>query len=143
LRYAFIQSHRTTWPIHVMSDVLEVARSGYYVWSKRGASPASQRRLSLTQAIRKIHDSRRGVYGSPRMHQELLAEGHRCCENLVAKLMRAEGIRAKTKRKFKATTNSNHRLPVAENVLNREFSRPTGRNQVWLGDITYIDAAKH
>ena len=76
-------------------------------------------------------------YGSPRMHRELVARGENCSENTVAKLMRDHGMRSASSRKFRVTTDSNHSLPVAENVLNREFSQESP-DRVWLADITYI-----
>ena len=76
-------------------------------------------------------------YGSPRMHQELVSHGHDVCENTVAKLMRDHGIRAARSRKFRVATDSRHSLPVAENVLNREFEQASP-DRVWLADMTYI-----
>jgi len=76
-------------------------------------------------------------YGSPRLHAELLARGQTCCENTVAKLMRVHGIAAKTARKFRSTTDSNHDRPVVANVLDRQFE-PMAANQSWTADITYI-----
>ena len=121
-----------------MCEAFAVSRSGYYSWKKRPASATAQRAESLTAEIEEIHLKRKEVYGSPRVHQELLDRGHACCVNTVAKLMRNAGVRAKTKKKFKATTNSNHDRPVAANVLNRKFDSPTKPNEVWLSDITYI-----
>jgi putative transposase len=76
-------------------------------------------------------------YGSPRMAAELKARGHECSENTVAKLMSAHGIKARVPRRFVRTTDSNHRLPVAANLLDRDFD-PERPNQVWAADITYI-----
>src|SRR4029077_15135477 len=76
-------------------------------------------------------------YGSPRVHAELVAKGVPCCGNTVAKLMRDNDIRAKTARKFRNTTDSNHSLPVADNLLPREFDAQ-GPNERWVTDITYI-----
>lgn len=75
-------------------------------------------------------------YGSPHVHTELVAKGHGCCVDFVAEVMRAAGIAAKTKRKFRPTTDSNHGLPVAENVLNRDFD-PEEPNAFWVADVTY------
>jgi transposase InsO family protein len=87
--------------------------------------------------IEAIHQEFKQRYGSPRIHEELQARGQRCCVNTVAKLMRQQGIAAKTKRKFRCTTDSNHDLPVADNILDRQFE-PVAVNQVWVADITYI-----
>ena len=87
--------------------------------------------------IKEIHQESKGEYGSPKIHQELRRRGTRCGQNRVARLMRKDGLKAKTIRKFKATTNSNHSLPVAENLLNRDFM-PAEPNKAWVADITYI-----
>ena len=87
--------------------------------------------------IEAIHQEFKQRYGSPRIHEELQARGQRCCVNTVAKLMRQHGIAAKTKRKFRCTTDSNHDHPVADNLLDRQFE-PTTANQVWVADITYV-----
>jgi transposase InsO family protein len=98
------------------------------------------RRGELVAAIEVIHAEVRGRYGSPRMTAELNARGHACSENTVAKLMRQHGIRAKAPRRFARTTDSRHGLPVADNVLDREFD-PAEPNAAWGCDITYIPTA--
>ena len=120
-----------------MCEVLEVSRSGYYAWRTRGPSRRSQQRELLLAEIGEIHLKTRKVYGSPRIHEELKDRGRRCNVKTVAGIMREHGIRAKTAKKFKVTTDSNHRRPVAENVLNRDFEVQQA-NQVWLADITYV-----
>ena len=112
-------------------------RAGYYAWRARTPSAAAVRRAALTAEAQQIHAQVKGRYGSPRIHAELVARGHACCVNFVAELMRAAGIVAKTKRKFKQTTDSNHARPVAENILDREFD-PEEPNASWVADITYI-----
>ena len=84
-------------------------------------SPRAQRREALVDAIKAIHAEVKARYGSPRIHAELVARGQACCVNTVARLMREHGIAAKTKRKFRCTTDSNHDRPVAENVVDRQF----------------------
>lgn len=137
MRFAFIYKHRQRWPVGLMCHLLAVSRSGYYAWVKQPESPQSLRRRRLTKMIQIVHAESDATYGSPRMHRDLLAGGQPCSVNLVAKLMRVAGIAAKTRRKFKLTTDSRHDLPVAENVLDRHFQaeRP---NQAWVSDITYI-----
>jgi putative transposase len=120
-----------------MCRVLGVSRSGYYAWKKRPPSAAEQRRDDLTEQVEQIHREVKGRYGSPRMHAELVARGRPCCVNFVAKLMRRAGITATVPRRFVRTTDSNHPLPVADNVLDRRF-RVSEPNAVWLADITYI-----
>jgi transposase InsO family protein len=120
-----------------MCRVLGVSRSGYYAWRERTPSAAEARRTELTEEIATIHAEVKGRYGSPRIHAELVDRGHECCVNFVAKLMREAGIAAKTKRKFRQTTDSNHSMPVAENVLDRQFD-PEEPNASWVADVTYI-----
>ena len=99
--------------------------------------PDRSGRQELVGAIEEIHAEVKHRYGSPRMAVELTARGHACSENTVAELMREHGIRAKAPRRFVRTTDSNHRLPVAANVLDRGFD-PEGPNERWCADITYI-----
>jgi transposase InsO family protein len=120
-----------------MCRVLGVSRSGFYAWRSRDASAADARREELTEEVKAIHAQVKARYGSPRIHAELVANGHVCCANFVAKVMREAGIAAKTTRKFKQTTDSNHGLPVAEKVLDRAFD-PGQPNTRWCADITYI-----
>ena len=121
----------------VVCRVLGVSRSGFYAWRGRSPSAAEHRREELTERVREIHAEVRQRYGSPRMHAELVARGHTCCVNWVARLMQRAGISAKGKRRFVRTTDSNHSLPVADNVLDRQFD-PTEPNATWVADITYI-----
>ena len=120
-----------------MCRVLQVSRSGYYAWKSRPESQQALRRKRFTRMIQVVHAESRRVYGSPRIHCDLLALGYRCSVNFVAQLMRIAGIAAKTKRKFKCTTDSRHTLPVAPNLLERNFS-PDKPNQTWVSDITYV-----
>ena len=120
-----------------MCDALEVSASGYYAWVDRDESPTAVARLALAETIAGVHAEVRGRYGSPRMTAELNARGHACSENTVARVMREHGIRANGPRRRVRTTDSNHRLPVAENRLARQFD-PTEPNRAWSADITYI-----
>lgn len=137
MRYDFIEAHRGRWPVRLMCRVLRVSPGGYYDWRRRPQSHRAARQDALVVAIQAVHDEVKARYGSPRIHAELVARGTPCCVNTVARLMRQEGIAAKTKRKFRVTTDSNHNQPVAENVLNRQFE-PQAPNQAWTADITYV-----
>jgi len=121
--------------------MLEVSRSGFYAWNDRqGAqpSPRAKRREELTDRIRAVHQESRQTYGSPRVYQELKAQGHSVCENTVAKLMRQNQIRSIVRRRFRVrTTDSNHAHPLAPNLLGRSFDRQLP-NQAWAADITYV-----
>ena len=121
-----------------MCKVLEVSRSGFYAWRRREESQRAKHQRELVAEMKTIHqDQDMKNYGSPRMRDELVSRGYRVSENTVASLMRRHGLRAQCSRKFRVTTDSRHSLPVAENVLNREFSQ-SEPDRVWLADITYI-----
>jgi transposase InsO family protein len=135
--FAWIEERCDQWPIALLCRVLEVSRSGFYAWRSRKPSDTEVRREKLAKEITEIHAEVKGRYGSPRIHAELVDRGHECCENTVARIMQEAGIAAKTKRKFRQTTDSNHSLPVAQNVLDREFN-PEQPNQSWVADVTYI-----
>jgi putative transposase len=137
LTFQFIADNAEAWPVAWMCEALEVSTSGYYAWVTRPDSPTQQWREELVAAIEEVHAEVKQRYGSPRMHAELNAREYECSENTVAKLMNAHGIRAKTPKRLVRTTDSKHRLPVAANILARDFE-PSGPNQSWCADITYI-----
>jgi len=120
-----------------MCNVLEVSRSGYYFWSKRPESFKRKQDKELQAVVREVFTESRGTYGCPRVHRELRNRGIACGKNRIARLMRKDGLRAKVKRRFKATTDSKHNLPVAGNLLQRDFN-PEQPDQTWAGDITYV-----
>jgi putative transposase len=138
MKFAFIQTHRRIWPVGVICRVLEVTRGGFYAWQRRKPSLRQQRQEELTEKIRSVHQANRRVYGSPRIHRELLAGGEEVCRNTVARLMNRRNIRARIKRKYvPRTTDSCHEHAVAKNVLDRRFD--TGApNRKWVADITYV-----
>lgn len=138
MKFAFIEEHLRDYPVEAACEVLAVSRSGYYAWLHRPASARAQRRQELAKKIQAVHEENRGVYGSPRIFRALAAKGEKVCENTVAKVMREQEIRAKTKRKFvPRTTDSKHDRPVAANLLNRQFDVALP-DQAWVVDITYI-----
>jgi transposase InsO family protein len=115
-----------------MCWVLKVSASGYYAWRGRKPSRRAQRRAELDARVRAAFEAERGRAGAPRLSSRLKA-GRR----QVAESLRRQGLRAKAARKYKATTNSAHSLPVAENLLQQDFTAQR-RDQVWVGDITYL-----
>jgi putative transposase len=137
MKYEFIEIYRSTFSVEKMCQTLDVSRSGYYRWRRAPESERAQANAKLLQKIKETYERFQGVYGSPRITQELRGTGVECSENRVARLMRENEIAAKTKRKFKVTTNSRHNLPVAPNLVNQEFTA-AAPNQLWLSDITYI-----
>ena len=138
MRYAFIREHAAIFPVRLACDKLGVSASGYYDALERPESVTARCRRELGDKIEAIHAARRGRYGSPRVHAELRDAGETCCVNTVAKVMKARGIPAISQRKFRVnTTDSNHAFPVADNVLNRDFTA-TKPNEIWLADMSYI-----
>lgn len=140
MKYAWIKRHSQQWPVSLTCEVLKVSASGFYEHERRSGKPPTGHRMNddaLLVHIKALHAEVRGEYGWPRIWKELLARGIRVGKDRVQKLMQQHGIKARGKRKFIATTDSNHGLPVAENLLNREF-QPTMPNAVWTSDITYI-----
>ncbi len=138
MKFAFIKNNRDEFALKHLCRVLGVSKSGYCRWAGEPVSKREKRRQELGDAIAKVHEENRGVYGSPRVHQALVQQGHEVCRNTVAKVMKARGIRAKTHRRFRVrTTDSRHDHPVAENLLDRTFTAQKP-DQVWLTDITYI-----
>ncbi len=140
MRFAFIQSHARIFHIATMCRVLEVSRAGYYAWRARPLCDRVKDDRVLTAKIREIRKEVKERYGSPRTYQELKALGFKCGEHRVARLMRRAGIRAKSARKFRVTTKSEHTHAVAPNVLDRQFSPEQHRqpDRTWVADITYI-----
>ncbi|MFY7814755.1 MAG: IS3 family transposase [Chryseobacterium taeanense] len=137
VRYKFIKEHAGVFPVGRMCEVLKVSRSSFYHWKKRKPSSRSERRAILSSEIFSIYHWSRGRYGSPRIARELEAKGMRASRPLVARLMRERNLRSIVKKKFKKTTNSSHRYPVAENYLNQNFQVKSSK-EVWVSDITYI-----
>ena len=137
MRYRAIQEHDRRYPIRLMCRALAVSAAGYYAWRSRPESPRSVSTRTLLSAIRVIHRESRETYGSPSIWDALLKQGHGVGEHRVARLMRHDGIRAKTVKKWRATTQSQHRFPVAANTLNRQFTVESP-NRVWAGDLTYV-----
>jgi putative transposase len=137
VKYAFIESQAQNFPVEKMCLVLGVSKSGYYDWRVRGESKRALKRKKLLKEITNIHADSRGTYGSPRILRELNSKGQGVNHKTVESIMSAHGIRAKRSKKFKQTTDSRHNLPVAPNLLDREFS-PRKPNLVWVSDITYI-----
>lgn len=137
MRFEFIKARKADWPVAVMCRVLRVTRSGFYAWRRRPRGPRARETLRLLLAIRESWNRSGRNYGSPRVLQDLRAQGWRVSKKRVEKLMRDNGMQAKRKRRFRTTTKSDHTRPVAPNVLNREFD-VDAPNTVWAGDISYI-----
>ncbi|HJL43259.1 MAG TPA: IS3 family transposase [Myxococcales bacterium LLY-WYZ-16_1] len=135
--YELIHAERAHVSVALACRVLEVSRSGYYAWRQRGPSKRAQDNLRLRAEIRDIHADHKARYGSPRIHRELVARGFRVGRHRVARLMAEDGLQGRQRRRFRKTTDSNHALRVAPNVLDRDFTA-AAPNEKWVGDITYI-----
>jgi transposase InsO family protein len=136
--YAFIREHMGEFHVETMCRVLKASRTAYYRWL---IIPVSQRRILdeiLKEQVVKIFNKSRKTYGSPRIHRKLGKQGVHCGKKRVERLMKEAGIQGIQKRKFKVTTDSNHNLPVAENILNRNFDAGAP-NMLWATDITYVN----
>ena len=141
MKYAWIDKQRDSYGLEALCASLGVSSSGFAAWKRGGCR---QKRLSDTQLltlIRAVHVQFKAAYGSPRVWRELKARGVPVSRERVARLMKEHDIRAKHKRRYKATTDSKHDLPVAPNLLARDFA-PERPDQVWTADITYIPTAE-
>jgi putative transposase len=141
VKYAFIQRYKRVWPIRVQCRVLGVSVSGYHQHLARLQEIAQRRHLSdeaLLVHIRAAYAENLGAYGWPRIWRQLRAQGLRVGKQRVQRLMQAHGIRARGKRRFRVvTTDSRHDLPIAPNLLDRNFT-VAAPNTAWAGDVTYI-----
>ena len=126
------------WSIKLLTKVLSVSRSAYYAWLKRAKSKRLIENEKLIEKISYYFQESRQVYGSPRIYKDLRDAGYEVGENRVARLMRKAGIRAKSKRKYKLTTNSKHKRPKAANLLKQNFNTEES-NKLWAADISYIN----
>ena len=137
MKYAWIKGHRKQFPVTVMCRALKVSTSGYYDSVKRNPCPQLVRHSSIAQLAAVSYFESRRIYGHRKVHEDLIAEGVVCCKETVRRIMRDIGLFSRIKRKFVVTTNSEHALAIAENILNRNFTakRP---DQKWAADITYI-----
>ena len=141
MKYACIDRRRGRYPVRMMCRLLGVSPSGYYAWRARPESARAQRDRGLMAKIRRVHEASKGVYGSPRVHAELVAEGLRVGRHKVARLMRLERLRGCPKRRFRVTTRRDPAYPVARNLLQQDFTAEAP-NQRWAADITYISTAQ-
>jgi transposase InsO family protein len=140
MRFAFIAVHTREFHVTTMCRVLQVKKASYYAWVSRPPSQHAEDDAQLAEAIKAIHSASRRTYGSPRVHEELKAQGQQHGEKRIARIMQEEELRAKTPRRFRVTTDSTHAHPIAPNRLDRQFAVEEGAalDRVWVGDITYL-----
>ena len=137
MKYAFIDCQRIHHKITTLCRVIQVSKTGFYDWCERQRRPLSNSLILDTEA-RAAHERGRQTYGPKRLRSELIEAGYTMSLSAVKRLRKRLGLRCKQRRKYKATTDSKHNLPVAPNLLNRQFSECTAPNQAWVMDITYI-----
>jgi len=137
VRFNTVEAEKAYFPVRVLCQVLQVSVSGFYSWRKRGPSQRAREDEQLKVHIRAAHKASRGRYGSPRVQKELCAQDQHVGRKRVARLMKADGLAARRKRRFRRTTDSTHQHPVAPNLLDRQFT-VDAPNAVWVTDITYI-----
>jgi len=141
VRYEFIKMHKKAYPVTLMCNILRVSSSGFYNWLTRSRGQSHHANDELDCKIITIYRQHKDRYGSPRIHKELVESGELVSRKRVARRMVKLGLKAIHARKFKVTTDSNHDKPVAENLLQQDFSS-VAPNQKWVTDITYIHTAE-
>lgn len=137
MKYTFIDTYRSAFGVEKMCRVLAVSRSGFYHWRHGGESQRAMENRILLVHILKAYETNKGRYGSPRITAVLHDQGYSCSRPRIARIMRRNGIKAKTRRKFKVTTDAHHNYPVAPNLLQQKF-RSEAPHRIWVSDITYI-----
>jgi len=137
MKYQFIKNHRSAFAVEKMCLALKISKSGYYAWRVRPKSTRDLRAEKLDHHIRTTYEQSKGTYGSPRITEALNNQGIACSENSIAARMRKNNIKAKTKKRFKVTTNSKHKHPISANLLNQDFTAQHP-DQIWVSDITYL-----
>jgi len=137
VKYRFVERHKKAWPVILMCKVLQISSSAYYAWRKRPEPERKRENRALIPRVREIHVQMRESYGARRMADALCKRGVDCGRDRARTLMRLADVCVRRKKKFRVTTDSNHHLPVAPNLLDRRFnvSEP---NRVWVSDITYV-----
>lgn len=137
MKYGRIHEQRQQYPVAAMCRILGVSESGYHAWRKRPPSPRAQENARLEVEIKAAHDRTRQTYGPERLQADLADNGIRVGIHRIKRIRKKLGLRCRQKRRFKATTDSRHSLPVAPNLLERQFA-VTAPNKAWVTDITYI-----
>ncbi len=137
MKYAFIRAYYKDYRVTRLCDVLEVSGSGYYDWRTRPESNRSRENRQLTEKIKDYHRRSRKIYGSPKIHRDLVSEGETCGVNRVARLMSTSGIQSKLARKFMITTDSKNTMQPAPDILQRRFV-VENPDVAWVSDTTFI-----
>jgi len=141
VKFAFVAAEKAWAPVSLLCKALGVSRSGFYASQARGPSARAAEDERLAVAVAAAHNVSRGTYGSPRVHEELKADGIAVGRKRVARIMSELGLEGRPKRPYKATTDSKHNLPVAANHLDRKFE-VNAPDLAWVTDITYVWTAE-
>jgi len=137
VKFRFMQDHRETFRVGMMSKVLGVSRSGFYAWCLREPSEREQEDQVLAVEIHDIHRANRRAYGSPRIYRALRSKGHDCGRHRVARIMRLEGLQGCSKQRFYRTATTRSERKAAPDLLERNFE-VDAPNRAWVGDITQV-----
>jgi transposase InsO family protein len=137
MKFKIVADLAARYPVKALCQMLQVSRSGYYAWRKRGPSRRQQENEQLLVQIKTVYEHGRGTYGYRRIYAALVAKGIACGKHRVRRLMQMHRLQAKRKRRYRTTTESRHRLPIAPNRLARDFTA-TAANQKWVSDITFV-----
>ena len=137
MRFAFIDAEKAFSKVTLLCRALRVSRAGYYAWRQRPESERAREDKRLAVLVRAAHEAGRRTYGSPRVLRELRAQQIHIGRNRIIKLMRAQDLRARVRRRYRVTTMSEHDQPIAPNLLGRNF-QPVARNQSWVSDTTEL-----
>ena len=137
MKFAFIDAEKTVWPVTAQCRVLNVSKAGYYAWRTRPESARARDDRRIGVLVGEAHERSRRIYGSPRVHAELRANGIRVSRKRVIRAMQAQGLRGRVRRKYVKTTDSAHGLATAPNTLDRDFTA-AAPNQRWVGDVTFL-----
>jgi putative transposase len=141
VKFALVQAEKAHFPVALMCRQLGVSRAGYYAWVRRPESARKAQERALGVQVAAVYRESRRTYGAPRVQRELRRRGVRVARKRVARLMRQEGLAARSRRRFVLTADSQHPHPIAPNVLQRDF-RPPAPNATWACDITYVPTAE-
>ena len=142
MRFRFIEDRRADYPVTILCNTLGVSPAGYYAWRSREESRRTTANIALLAAVRQVHQDSGGRYGSPRVHAALRVQGRGASRGRIERLMHRHGVRAimASPRRVR-TTDSRHGLPIAPNLIGRNFATAAA-NRIWLADITYIPTAE-
>jgi transposase InsO family protein len=141
VRYAWIEQHRDDYAVSRMCRLLLVSRSGYLQWRRRPPSARAQANARLDAQVAAMHAASKGSYGRPRIVRGLREQGLRVGPERVRRSLQRQALRPVYKRPYRVTTDSNHRQPVAPNVLDRRFDG-WDINRAWVSDITYVSTVE-